>query len=87
MLDLVLPLADLLPHSAGPYIALVLIGFAIGVLGHLSTARWLIAAGIILIFLGALLFPLAVNFTQDSPGGPRQIDLPEDRTRIPDTLR
>ena len=34
------------PHSAGPYIALVLIGFAIGILGHLSTARWLVAAGI-----------------------------------------
>ncbi len=84
MLDLALPLADLLPHSAGPYIALILIGFAIGILGHLSTARWLVAAGIILIFLGALLFPLAVNFTQESP---REISLPEDRTRIPDTLR
>jgi len=84
VLDLVLPLAVLLPHSAGPYIALVLIGFAIGILGHLSTARWLVAAGIILIFLGAFLFPVAVNFTQESPG---QINLPEDRTRMPDTLR
>ncbi len=84
MFDLALPLADLLPHSAGPYIALILIGFTIGILGHLSTARWLGAAGIILIFLGALLFPLAVNFTQESP---REINLPEDRTRIPDTLR
>jgi hypothetical protein len=84
VLDLALPLASLLPHSFGPYVALVLIGFAIGILGHLSTARWLVAAGIILIFLGALLFPLAVNFTQDSPS---QINLPEDRTRLPDTLR
>lgn len=84
MLDLVLPFADLLPHSAGPYIALVLIGFAIGILGHLSTARWLVAAGIILIFLGAFLFPVAINVTQDSPG---QINVPEDRSRIPDTLR
>lgn len=84
MFDLALPLADLLPHSAGPYIALILIGFAIGILGHLSTARWLVAAGIILIFLGALLLPLAVNFTQESP---RQIDVPEDRSRIPDTFR
>lgn len=84
MFDLVLPLADLLPHSAGPYISLILIGFTIGILGHLSTARWLVAAGIILIFLGAFLFPIAVNFTQDSP---REINLPEDRTRIPDTLR
>ncbi|HKT84409.1 MAG TPA: hypothetical protein VJQ84_11280 [Solirubrobacterales bacterium] len=84
MPDLALPLADLLPHSAGPYIALILIGFAVGILGHLSTARWLVAAGIILIFLGAFLFPVAVNFTQESP---RQIDVPEDRTRIPDTFR
>ena len=26
----------LLPHSPGPYIALMLIGFAIGILGHLT---------------------------------------------------
>jgi hypothetical protein len=66
-------LASLLPHSANPYIALILIGFAIGILGHLSSARWLVAAGVILIFLGALLFPLAVNFTEDSP---RPIEAP-----------
>lgn len=67
VLDLVLPLAALLPHSAGPYIALMLIGFAIGILGHLTTARWLVVAGIILVFLGAFLFPLAVNLTQENP--------------------
>ncbi|HVY95592.1 MAG TPA: hypothetical protein VHA54_01405 [Solirubrobacterales bacterium] len=63
MLALALPLAELLPHSPGPYIALILIGFAIGILGHLSGARPLVLAGIILIFLGALLFPLAANLT------------------------
>jgi hypothetical protein len=67
VLDLALPLAALLPHSAGPYIALMLIGFATGILGHLTAARWLVAAGIILVFLGAFLFPLAVNVTQESP--------------------
>ena len=36
MLDLALPLAALLPHSVGPYIALMLVGFAIGILGHLT---------------------------------------------------
>jgi hypothetical protein len=66
VLDFALPLAVLLPQSDGPYIALVLIGFAVGILGHLSSARWLVAAGIILIFLGALLFPFAVSET----GGP-----------------
>lgn len=64
---LALSLASLLPHSAGPYIALVLIGFAVGILGHLSTSRWLIVAGIVLIFLGAFLFPLALNLTESTP--------------------
>jgi len=63
--DLSLPLAALFPHSPGPYIALMLAGFVIGILGHLTRARWLIAAGIALIFLGAFLFPLAANLTTD----------------------
>jgi sulfite exporter TauE/SafE len=66
-LAFLLSLASLLPHSAGPYIALVLIGFAVGILGHLSTSRWLIVAGIVLIFLGAFLFPLALNLTESTP--------------------
>jgi hypothetical protein len=61
--DLALPLAALLPHSPGPYIALMLIGFAVGILGHLAGARWLVGAGVILIALGALLLPLAANVT------------------------
>lgn len=67
VLDLAIPLAMLLPHSAGPYVALVLIGFAVGILGHLTAMRWLVAAGIVLIFLGAFLFPLAINLTQETP--------------------
>lgn len=70
MLDLALPLAALLPESAGPYIALMLIGFAVGILGHLTGARWLVAAGVILIFLGALVFPLAVNVTTENRPAP-----------------
>jgi hypothetical protein len=65
VLNLVPPLAALLPHSPTPYIAMMLVGFAIGTLGHLARARWLIAAGVILIFLGALLFPLLANVTSD----------------------
>jgi len=64
---LALTLAALLPHSAGPYIALMLIGFIVGILGHLSGLRWLVAAGIVLIFLGAFLFPLALNLTEGTP--------------------
>ncbi|MGN6275260.1 MAG: hypothetical protein ACTHNP_04920 [Solirubrobacterales bacterium] len=67
MLDLLVPLAALLPtHSPGPYIALMLIGFVLGVLGHLSGIRWLVAAGVILIALGALLLPLAANLTTEN---------------------
>ena len=72
MFDLVLPLASLFPHSPGPYIALLLIGFAIGILGHLAGARWLVAAGVILIFLGALLFPLLANVTSEDRPPPIQ---------------
>jgi len=65
VLDLAPPLAALFPQSPTPYIALMLAGFAVGILGHLTRARWLIAAGVILIFLGALLFPLAANITSE----------------------
>lgn len=70
MLALAPPLAALLPHSAGPYIALTLAGMAIGALGHLLGARWLVATGVILVFLGALLFPLAVSLTGTEPPPP-----------------
>jgi hypothetical protein len=68
VLDLLVPPLGLLPHSPTPYIALMLAGFAIGILGHLTRARWLVAAGVILIFLGALLFPFLANVTtEDRP--------------------
>ena len=70
VLDLLPPLAALLPHSPGPYIALMLIGFVVGILGHLIKARWLVAAGIALIFLGAFLFPLAANLTTENQPAP-----------------
>ena len=70
MPDLALSLAALLPHSPGPYIALMLIGFAVGILGHLAGARWLVAAGVILIFLGALLFPFLANVTTENRPAP-----------------
>lgn len=66
MPDLALPLAALLPHSPTPYIVLMLAGFAVGILGHLTRARWLVAAGVVLIFLGALLLPLVANVTTEN---------------------
>jgi hypothetical protein len=65
--DLALFLASLLPHSTAPYVALIVSGFVIGIVGHLSTSRWLVAVGVILVFLGALLFPLALNLTEGTP--------------------
>jgi hypothetical protein len=68
--DLAPSLASILPHSPGPYIALMLVGFVIGILGHLTRLRWLIAAGVALIFLGALLFPLLANVTTENRPAP-----------------
>jgi hypothetical protein len=65
--DFALSLATLLPHSATPYVVLMILGFATGILGHLSASRWLVAIGVILIFLGAFLFPLALNLTESTP--------------------
>ena len=63
MSDLLLPLAALLPHTPTPYLVLIIAGFAVGILGHLAGARWLVAAGVILIALGALLLPFAAGVT------------------------
>jgi hypothetical protein len=70
--DLVPPLAALLPNSPGPYVALLLIGFGSGILGHMIRQRWLVAVGIALIFLGAFLFPIAVKWTTDKSPPPSQ---------------
>jgi hypothetical protein len=70
VLDLLPPLADLFPHSPGPYIALMLAGFVIGIIGHVFRAKWLVAAGVALIFLGALLFPLLANVTSQNRPAP-----------------
>jgi hypothetical protein len=70
VLNLSLPLADLFPRGPGPYIALMLAGFAIGIVGHVFRVKWLIASGVFLIFLGALLFPLAANVTTENRPAP-----------------
>lgn len=70
MPDLLLPLAAMLPHSPTPYILLMLAGFTVGILGHLAGARWLVAAGVILIALGALLLPFVANVTTENKPAP-----------------
>jgi mannose/fructose/N-acetylgalactosamine-specific phosphotransferase system component IIC len=71
-----MPPADLLPHSTGPYVALMIAGFVIAAFGHLSRSRWLITIGILVIFLAAAIFPLAVNLTNEAPEQPGPVPRP-----------
>jgi cyanate permease len=71
-----MPVAGILPHSTGPYVALMIAGFVVGVCGHLSRSKWLITIGIILIFLAALAFPLALNLQSDKPEAPGPLPRP-----------
>jgi hypothetical protein len=72
---LLLPSAAL-PHSPGAYIALVGVGFAVGTCGHLFKVRWLVAVGIALIVLGALLLPFAAGIpsNEKSPPGAESLE-------------
>ncbi len=44
----------------GPFIALGVIGFVIGVLGHLTGSKTIVVTGIALVFAAVLFVPLAV---------------------------
>ncbi|MBS1887779.1 MAG: hypothetical protein JSU06_11395 [Actinobacteria bacterium] len=71
MLDLFPPIAAL-PHSPGPYLALVLVGFAVGIGGHLFKVRWLVGVGIALIVVGALLLPVAAGIPSGEKSPPAE---------------
>lgn len=64
-----IPLA-LLPHDVRPYLALMVIGFAFGVLGHIGKSRLMVGIGIALIFCATLLLPLAIIATNPTPERP-----------------
>lgn len=64
------PVDAILPESVGPYLALMVIGFVVGAAGHLFRLRWMVAAGIIMIFLATLLLPLAINLFDREPEPP-----------------
>lgn len=61
------PLAQILPDAIGPYMTLMLIGFGVGIVGHLFKQRLLIAIGIALVFLATVAFPIAINLSHDRP--------------------
>ena len=46
------------------YVALMLIGFVIGIGGHIFRSKTAVAIGIGLIFLGTFLLPLATNIIE-----------------------
>jgi hypothetical protein len=69
VLDL-LPPSAALPHSIGPYLTLVLVGFGVGTLGHLTKIRWLVGVGIALIVVGALLLPFAAGIPSGEKSPP-----------------
>jgi hypothetical protein len=62
--------AALLPEGIRPYIALMGLGFIVGAYGHLIRSRWVVAIGVIMIFLATLLFPLAIHVFEDRPSPP-----------------
>ena len=69
-------LAGILPQSVGPYVSLMMAGFLIAVVGHLSRSRWLIGLGIIIVFLAAAALPLALNVFSDQPEPPGPLPRP-----------
>jgi hypothetical protein len=50
--------------SPVPFIALMALGFVVGVTGHVYGSRPLIATGIAMIFIATLLLPLALYVTE-----------------------
>ena len=50
--------------SPVPFIALMAIGFLVGVVGHVYRSRSLVATGIGLVFIATLLLPLAIYSTE-----------------------
>ncbi len=57
--SVMLPLAEFQP-KLGPFVVLLAIGFAVGVFGHITKSRTIVAIGIALIFLGTVVLPLVL---------------------------
>lgn len=50
-----------LPTQLGPYVAIVAVGFAIGIAGHLIRSRILILTGILIVGAVAVIFGFVVG--------------------------
>jgi hypothetical protein len=73
------PAAELLPNTITPYLSLMLIGFTVGIVGHLYRSRVIVGIGVGLIFLATLLLPLAVVATEEEPPSSPNIYAPGTR--------
>lgn len=62
-----MPLAAVLPETITPYISLMIVGFAVGAVGHLYKSKLVVGLGIAMIFAATLLLPLALVATEDEP--------------------
>jgi hypothetical protein len=51
----------------GPYLIVLIAGFAAGAYGHAAKARWLVAIGILLIIAAIVLFQLEIRNEPDNP--------------------
>ena len=65
-------LAETLPRDIGPYLSLMIAGFVVAILGHLTRARWLVLIGIVMIMLACLVFPLAKVASEEEPPPPQR---------------
>lgn len=62
--------ATILPDSIGPYLALMGVGFFVAAWGHGMKSKWVIAIGLIMVFLATLLFPIALQILEEEPPPP-----------------
>ena len=50
--------------SPTPFITLMILGFVVGIGGHLTRSKTAVALGILMIFLATFVLPLAVNISK-----------------------
>jgi hypothetical protein len=62
--------AAILPEDETPYLLLLVGGFVVGITGHVFRARWIVAVGILMIFLAAFLLPIATVLLNEEPNQP-----------------
>ena len=59
------PIPKALPDaSPEPIVTLLLLGFVIGILGHLFRSRFVVALGVLLIATATVVLPLVVLFSR-----------------------